>query len=202
MSRIRKNPCLPCMLAVANPAQKPSRLPDPGTLTELGHLQEYRIERDADGEEEIHRFGGDTRLGPKVYWSTKLRMLLTFPHVRARKYRDYPDGMSAAEARRYFQDIELDPKAVKLFRKWSIHEPTGVEKLKLSDYLLRPYGRVVHGLYASDKFNPRREMERFIHPHPKAGKHEDRIAFGVGNPPKVLAVWGPKLTVTERGIVN
>jgi hypothetical protein len=178
-------------LALANPA----RLPNPGGLARLGTLQQLRVQF-PNGNEELHRFGDDYEAGPDLYWSPSLRALLVFPTTRPTKVRDFPHGMSEVEARRVLPD-DLQP-AVRLFRQWSIHDPSEIKRVVSHDWPLRVKGRPKHVVYRSSKFNLQRKLEDFLHPMPA----DDRVWFGPGKPPKVIAVSGPRLTVTEDGIVN
>jgi hypothetical protein len=186
-------------LLAGNPSRKraPSRLPDPGTLTQLGTLQELRVIRDKDGEHEIHRFGGPSnRDGPPLFWSPKLRMLLVFPPKRPTKWKEL--GPLSREQADEILTVNDGMPAAKLFRRWSMHEPVAISKIKIRDYRLRPTGSMKHLVYRSDKFSPTRVTEDFIHEMPKT----DRIAVaGAGSVPDAIAIWGPRLTVTERGLV-
>lgn len=196
----RKNPCLPCMLLAGNPARaRVTRLPDPGDLARLGSVREIRVRRDRDGEDEIHRFGDEFEEGPPLYWSPKLRVLLVFPRLRSRRIADLT-RLNPARAERLFRQAGTD-RAAKLFRRWSIHEPTELARIHPRDYPLRSHGRALRIVYASPKFSRVKETEGYYHPFHR----EDRIAVcpgSAGGPPQAIAIWGPKLTVTERGIVN
>jgi hypothetical protein len=196
-----RNPCLPCFLLAGNPARRrrSSRLPDPGTLAQLGTLQELQIIRDRDGQEEVHGFGGRfSGDGPPLFWSPKLRTLLVLPRRKPKVWKDLKP-LSKKEADALFKAVGAQA-AVKLFRRWSMHEPSALSNVKVQDYLLRPTGSMVHIVYRSDKFSPNRTLEDYIHKMPKS----DRIAIAgrtVHGVPQAIAIWGPRLTVTERGIV-
>jgi hypothetical protein len=124
--------------------------------------------------------------------------LLTFPGKRKGHVRTIPQGMSETEARRLFRDSGVE-KAAEIYRKWSIHAPVEIGNIKVTDSLMKPYGRAVDIVYRSAKFNKEGKLEDYIHPFSKS----DRIALGAsrGRSPSVFAVSGPRLTVTERGIV-
>lgn len=146
----------------------------------------------------MHRFGGGSDSdGPPLFWSTKLRTLLVFPPKRPARWKNV-DGLSRAEADALFKTYGARD-AAKLLRRWSMNEPVGLSKMKLRDYKLRPKGSMRHVVYRSSKFSPNGELEDFVHAMPKS----DRIAVaGRGRGmPEAIAIWGPRLTVTERGLV-
>jgi len=183
----RQNPCLPCLLLAGNPGPKPSRLPNPGDVALLGTALEIKVERDSDGQEEVHKFTGE---GPNLYWSPTLKTLLIFPgkHVRWVGHLG-PDQelFKAAGAE----------KSAKLFRRWAARDPVQMGELKLQDYQLKPYGRAVHIVYRSSKWKSDGMTDDYIH---TLGKNV-RIAMSPGSPPKAIAISGGRLTVTERGLV-
>lgn len=193
---MRANPCMPCLLLAGNPGPRTSKLKNPGDLALLGTTLEIQVERDSDGQEELHKFKGD---GPNLYWSPALRTLLIFPkkHVRWVGHMGPGEGIAVAgKSRQELFKKAGSEKSAKLFRRWAARDPVQMGKLSLGDYPLKPYGRAIHIVYRSDKWHPGR-TDDYIHKFgPKV-----RMAVANGEPPKAIAISGGRLTVTERGLV-
>jgi hypothetical protein len=185
----RTNPCLPCLLMAGNP----SKLPNPGDLALLGTTLELEVERDSDGEVEVHRFSGD---GPNLYWSPKLKALLIFPGGRKpAKAEEFPP-LGSREAAKLFKASGVDPSA-KLFRRWAARQPVQRSILKVPKVSLRPHGRVRHVVYRSSKWKSDGRTDDYIH---RTGKNVRMAVGGRGNPTAIV-INGGRLTVTERGLV-
>lgn len=185
----RANPCMPCLLLAGNPGPRPSRLKNPDELALLGTTLEIEVERDSDGETEVHRFKGN---GPNLYWSPTLKTLLIFPSAHVRWVGHLgPDGKLFKAAG--------NEKSAKLFQRWAQREAVDLGKLSVQDYLMRPVGRAKHIVYRSDKWHKGR-TDDYIH---KFGPKVRMAASpgARGKPPKAIAISGGRLTVTERGLV-
>lgn len=173
-------------------AGNPSKLPNPGDMALLGTLIEVEVERDSDGEVELHRFrGGATNL----YWSPRLKALLAFPGGRRPTKVDDVSPLGRTEAAKLFKTAGAEASA-KLFRRWAAREPVRLSRLKVPAVGLRPYGRVRHVVYSSDKWHAGR-TDDYIH---KTGRNVRMAVAGKGNP-TALVINGGRLTVTERGLV-
>jgi len=183
------------MLFAGNPG-KPSRLPDPGDLALIATTLEIKVRNDRTGQDEVHRFQGD---GPNLYWSAKLRQdrakgsCLVFPRQHIRWVGHIGPDMEAFKAAGVH-------KAAELLEGWNDgRTPTDLGKLRLSDYRMKPYGKALHIVYRSDKFNKKGDMVDYIHPL-EAGVRLAVSPSPGGGAPVAMLIGGGRLKLTPAGL--
>jgi len=190
----RSNPCLACLLA-GNPG-KPSRLPDPGDLALIATTLEIKARNDKTGQDEVHRFRGD---GPNLYWSTEIRKgkaqgsCLVFPRKHVRWVGHLGPDMQAFKAAGV-------RKAAELLKGWNDgRSPTDLGNLTVADYRMQPYGKALHIVYRSDKFNEKGVTEDYIHSF-EAGVRLAVSPSAGGGLPMAMLIGGGRLKLTPAGL--
>ena len=194
----------------------PRKLPDPGAVALLGTMLLLDV-KEPDGRVVRHEW--DMHGGPGVVWSPSVKAIYIFPHI---KYTDWKSiqrrGAPLLREQRLdmketyellrAHGIHLDEKdtsaAAKLFARWAARPATRFTQKNVDDPKLKLQGNGVKLDYRSDKWNGR-DGRRVNYTHALSSTGSDKVSTsGDGTrsrAPYVIFVKGPRLTVTERGII-
>lgn len=194
----------------------PRKLPDPGAVALLGTMLLLDV-KEPDGRVVRHEW--DWQGGPGCLWSPVAKGFYIFPAV---KYTDWKSiqrrgapllreqrlDMKETYALLRTHGIHLPEKnataAAKLFAKWAARPATRFTQTEVDDPKLKFQGNGVTLDYRSDKWNGR-DGKRVNYTHALSSTGSDKVsASGDGTrsrAPYVIFVKGPRLTVTERGII-
>lgn len=194
----------------------PRKLPDPGAVVLLGTMLLLDVE-EFDGRVVRHEW--DMMGGPGVVWSPTAKGFYIFPAVRYTDWktiqrkgqpllREQRLDMKETYALLRSHGIHLPEKdmteAAKLFARWAARPATRFTQTDVDDPKLKLQGNGTKLDYRSDKWNGR-NGKRVNYTHPLSSTGSDKVSTsGDGKwtrPPYVIFVKGPRLTVTERGII-
>ena len=195
----------------------PRKLPDPGTVALLGTMLLLEAEQ-PDGSVVRHEW--DWAGGPGVLWSPSVKGFYIFPSIKYIDWKTLQRNPNAPLLRQQCLDmkesfallrkhgIDLPQKqtmdAAKLFRRWSARPATDFMQTDVDDPRLKLQGSGIKLDYRSDKWNGR-NGKRVNYTHALSSTGSDKVSTsGDGTrkrAPYVIFVKGPRLTVTERGII-
>lgn len=197
----------------------PKKLPDPGAVALLGSMLLLDV-RESDGRVVRHEWDNGT--GPGLLWSPSARAIFIFTKVAYQDWVDLmPNGgpvlrehcldMKESEALLKRRGIRMGKEegrkvrnAAKLFRQWSARPATRLAQRVVPDYPLSLEGGGVKIDYRSDKWNGR-NGRRVDYTHAMSSSGADKVSYAGRlsrmQAPTAFFIKGPRLTVTERGII-
>lgn len=195
----------------------PRKLPDPGAVALLGTMLLLDVE-EPDGRVVRHEW--DMHGGPGCLWSPSAQAIYIFPQIQFTEWKTLQRNPGAPLLRQQCLDmkethqllrshgIKLDEKkvtdAAKLYRRFTARPATDFTQKMVDDPKLKFQGSGVTLDYRSDKWNGR-NGKRVNYTHALSSTGSDKVSTsGDGTrsrPPYVIFIKGPRLTVTERGII-
>ena len=193
----------------------PRVLPNPGSVALLGTVLLLDV-KCLDGFVVRHEW--DEGEGPGLLWSPTRRALYFFPGMSFHRWKEIqtPGTPLLREQRLDMREVNTYLKrrgialpsdtraAAKLFAQWAARPATRFTTKNVPAYRLHCVGSGVKIDYRSDKWNGRNGRRvNYTHAMPASGS--DRVSTTRGGtrtrPPAAFFIKGPRLTVTERGIV-
>lgn len=175
------NPCLPCLMGLANPQRKRRRsgkTPDPGRTILLGELVELHWVSPKHGLVIDSYNPGEA----KLLWSARQDALYGVPGLRLKN--------------RSLRASEKD--TARLFHRWADREADGAAMVSIPSPTLQESGVGVAVVYRSDKWvhrgGPTTDYIHFF--------EEDVYVAEGGKPPKLYLIQGGRLRVTPDGIAG
>ncbi len=195
----------------------PRKLPDPGVVALLGTMLLLDV-KEADGRVVRHEW--DMHGGPGVLWSPSVKGFYIFTQIRYTYWKTLQHNPNAPLLRQQCLDMkesyallrkhgihlpeEQMMEAAKLYRRFNARPATEFTQADVDDPKLKLQGSGVKLDYRSDKWNGRKG-KRVNYTHDLSSTGSDKVSTsGDGTrsrAPYVIFVKGPRLTVTERGII-
>ena len=195
----------------------PRILPNPGSVAMLGTMLHLDVK--LKGTSKVVRHEWDSGTGPPLLWSPEAKAFYIFPKMKLSGWRRIVPVRPGPMLRQHRLDMReiyeamcaqgkcLPPDmlgASKLFTRWAMRPPTDFTHQPVEEYRLKLQGSGVMLDYRSDKWNGR-NGRKINYTHDLSSTGSDKVSTtGDGTktrPPTCIFVKGPRLTVTERGII-
>lgn len=201
---------------MARKTMTPRILPNPGSVAMLGTMLHLDV-KEANGRVVRHEW--DPGTGPPLLWSPTAKAFYIFPKMRLSSWRRIVPVRKGPMLREQRLDMKelyhrmcaqgqcLPPDmlgASKLFTRWALRPPTDFTHKTVDEHKLVLQGCGTMLDYRSDKWNGR-NGKKINYTHDLSSTDSDKVSTtGDGTmkrPPTCIFVKGPRLTVTERGII-